>query len=158
VPTERPAGGESDGTEFSLAEYIDEIRQIPPLDAEVEVELAQQFQAGAEALGRIQAHEAAATGGQSETGLLETEALAQDRHTYELGRDAADRLIEANLRLVVSIAKGFTGRGLAFLHLIQAGNLGLMRSVDTFDPGPRFRFFRPREFGDPLSYYGGTRY
>jgi RNA polymerase primary sigma factor len=133
-------GDESGGrTRFNLADYLDEIRRVPPLDAEHEVEFAQQIGEGAEAFARIQAHEAAMASEDSEQDLLDAEELSRNRQLVQQGLDAKDRLIEANLHLVVPIAERYRDQGLALLDLIQEGNLGLMRSVDKFDPEKGFR-------------------
>jgi RNA polymerase primary sigma factor len=134
-------GDESGGrTKFNLAEYLDEIRRFPPLDAEHEVELAQQISEGAEAFARIQAHEAAMASEDSEQDLLDAEALSRNRQLAQQGLDAEDRMIEANLRLVVPIAERYRDQGLALPDLIVEGNFGLVRSVDKFDPEKGFRF------------------
>jgi RNA polymerase primary sigma factor len=135
----RPAAkeGYSDGDGFrgSSADpvhmYLKEIGKVKLLDAALEVELAERIVAGNEALGRLAEHEASGDpyGGR-----------AADRVMMRRGQLAKEALIEANLRLVVSIAKRYRNRGLAFLDLIQEGNLGLMRAVEKFDHTKGFKF------------------
>jgi RNA polymerase primary sigma factor len=109
--------------------YLKEIGKVPLLDASNEVELATLIESGNEA-AEI---------------LLETDPpRGPERNRLRAavfdGQQAKDALIEANLRLVVSIAKRYRNRGLAFLDLIQEGNLGLMRAVDKFDYTKGFKF------------------
>jgi RNA polymerase primary sigma factor len=112
--------------------YLKEIGKVKLLDAALEVELAERILAGTEAAMRLQEDEITGT-----TGRAERRA---DKRLVQLGHDAKDQLIEANLRLVVSIAKRYRNRGLAFLDLIQEGNLGLMRAVEKFDHTKGFKF------------------
>ncbi len=117
-------------TADSIRLYLREIGRVPLLTAADEVSLAQRMERGleaAEALGE-------ANGKVSEKDLEKLEPLVRD------GRAAKAHLIEANLRLVVSIAKRYVGRGLAFLDLIQEGNLGLIRAVEKFDWRRGFKF------------------
>ncbi len=109
--------------------YLQEIGRVPLLDAQQEVELAMQMESGARAAKR-QATEADFA--PAEKVILERDV----RH----GRRAQERLVEANLRLVVSIAKKYVGRGMPLLDLIQEGNLGLMRAVEKFDYRKGFKF------------------
>ncbi len=121
--------------------YLKEIGKVPLLSAELEVEMARRIQAGNEAAARLAAHaeaEAAADG--SPGRLMPADELLADQRTVQRGEQAKEALIEANLRLVVSIAKRYRNRGLAFLDLIQEGNLGLMRAVDKFDYEKGFKF------------------
>jgi RNA polymerase primary sigma factor len=120
--------------------YLKEIGRVPLLNAELEVEIAKSIEAGNEAAGRIAAHELAEAGEGSVADLLEGPQLRRNRLVVRRGAQAKDELIEANLRLVVSIAKRYRNRGLAFLDLIQEGNLGLMRAVDKFDHTKGFKF------------------
>ena len=120
--------------------YLKEIGRVPLLSAELEVEIAQRIEEGNVAAGRIAAHELAAAGEGPEQDLLDADALTRNRRLVRRGQKAKDELIEANLRLVVSIAKRYRNRGLAFLDLIQEGNLGLMRAVDKFDHTKGFKF------------------
>ena len=95
---------------------------------------------GNEAAARIAAHELAESGEGPAEDLLKGTDLTRNRRLVRKGQQAKDELIEANLRLVVSIAKRYRNRGLAFLDLIQEGNLGLMRAVDKFDHTKGFKF------------------
>ena len=106
--------------------YLREIGRVPLLTARDEVDLAKAIEAGLYAARR----------GPGE-GFCTAEELAE---LVEEGRRAKRRLIESNLRLVVSIAKRYMGRGLMFLDLIQEGNLGLIRAVEKFDYGKGFKF------------------
>jgi RNA polymerase primary sigma factor len=110
--------------------YLQEIGRVPLLDAQQEVELSMQMEAGLKAKEKI-AH------------ITEPLPIADrailDR-SARLGDRAQQRLVEANLRLVVSIAKKYVGRGMPLLDLIQEGNLGLMRAVEKFDYRKGFKF------------------
>jgi len=138
-PPRRPANkdGYSDGDGFrgSAADpvhmYLKEIGKVKLLDAALEVDLAERIVAGNEAAQRLV--EADATG-------EPYAGRAADRVMVRRGQRAKEALIEANLRLVVSIAKRYRNRGLAFLDLIQEGNLGLMRAVEKFDHTKGFKF------------------
>jgi RNA polymerase nonessential primary-like sigma factor len=114
--------------------YLREIGRVPLLTAQDEVELAKSIEAGlfAEETLRAWPDGAAARGPRCER--AELAQIAAD------GMHAKQRLIEANLRLVVSIAKRYIGRGLVFLDLIQEGNLGLIRAVEKFDYTKGFKF------------------
>jgi len=109
--------------------YLREIGRVPLLTAEDEVELAKSIEAGLFAEEKL-AHTAIL----SRMEQLDLELLSRD------GLRAKQRLIEANLRLVVSIAKRYVGRGMLFLDLIQEGNLGLIRAVEKFDYTKGFKF------------------
>jgi RNA polymerase primary sigma factor len=109
--------------------YLREIGRVPLLTAEDEVELAKSIEAGLFAEEKL-AHTAILSRGER----LDLELLARE------GVRAKQRLIEANLRLVVSIAKRYVGRGMLFLDLIQEGNLGLIRAVEKFDYTKGFKF------------------
>jgi len=113
--------------------YLKEIGRVRLLDAALEVELAERIVAGAEAAARL--------GADSER-FPERPARERsgDVRLVRRGQAAKEALIEANLRLVVSIAKRYRNRGLAFLDLIQEGNLGLMRAVEKFDHTKGFKF------------------
>ncbi len=109
--------------------YLQEIGRVPLLDAQQEVELAMQMEAGQRAAEKLE-------GG----GRLGTSDKAILKRATKQGERAQQRLVEANLRLVVSIAKKYVGRGMPLLDLIQEGNLGLMRAVDKFDYRKGFKF------------------
>jgi len=102
--------------------YLQEIGQVPLLTGPQEVELAKAMEAGDEAKQRLEREE-------YETGR---ERFVLDR-TFAKGHDARQHLIQANLRLVVSIAKKYTSYGLTMMDLVQEGNIGLMRAVEKFD-------------------------
>jgi RNA polymerase primary sigma factor len=118
-------------TADSIRLYLREIGRVPLLTAADEVSLAQRMENGIEACERI---EASTNGKLSEKECDKLELLVRD------GRAAKAHLIEANLRLVVSIAKRYIGRGLGLLDLIQEGNLGLIRAVEKFDWRRGFKF------------------
>ena len=108
--------------------YLKEIGKVPLLTAEQEVELAKSVEAGLFAAEKL-----------AEPGL--PQALRRDLEKVQLQGVVAKRhLVEANLRLVVSIAKRYVGRGMLFLDLIQEGNLGLIRAVEKFDYTKGFKF------------------
>ncbi len=111
--------------------YLQEIGRVPLLTPQQEVELAMQNEAGLRAAAKVSADSPSVLS-------------AEDRSILELtvrnGEAAQRRLVEANLRLVVSIAKKYVGRGMPLLDLIQEGNLGLMRAVDKFDYRKGFKF------------------
>jgi len=137
----RPTSAESSGSaEDPVHTYLKEIGRVPLLNAALEVEIAQAIEAGNEAAARIAAHDEAECGNGPAEDLLKGTDLTRNRRLVRKGQQAKDELIEANLRLVVSIAKRYRNRGLAFLDLIQEGNLGLMRAVDKFDHTKGFKF------------------
>ncbi len=111
--------------------YLREIGRVPLLTAHDEVELAKAIEAGLFAEEKMQGGLQADCGGAR---MAELMLIAAD------GIAAKQRLIEANLRLVVSIAKRYIGRGLVFLDLIQEGNLGLIRAVEKFDYTKGYKF------------------
>ncbi|WP_433463056.1 RNA polymerase sigma factor [Spirillospora sp. CA-128828] len=113
-----------------VKDYLKQIGKVPLLNAEQEVELAKRIEAG------LFAEERLAVSGptMSEEDLEDFEWIAED------GRRAKNHLLEANLRLVVSLAKRYTGRGMLFLDLIQEGNLGLIRAVEKFDYTKGYKF------------------
>jgi len=130
----------SGSAEDPVHTYLKEIGKVPLLNAELEVEMARRIEQGNEAAARLEAHaRAQAEGGPAEAHLSPADE-GRDRRLVRRGQQAKDVLIEANLRLVVSIAKRYRNRGLAFLDLIQEGNLGLMRAVDKFDYSRGFKF------------------
>ncbi|MGH9108116.1 MAG: RNA polymerase sigma factor RpoD [Acidimicrobiales bacterium] len=120
--------------------YLKEIGKVPLLSAELEVEMAQRIQAGNEATARLAAATGVAPDGAPPRDQHHGEQRFRDRRLVRRGEQAKEALIEANLRLVVSIAKRYRNRGMAFLDLIQEGNLGLMRAVDKFDYERGFKF------------------
>ena len=124
-------GSVSDSTRL----YLREIGQVALLTAADEVELAGAITDGNEAEARLA--DLAASG---ELGRIERAEVARLRRRQRKGDRARDRLTRANLRLVVSVAKRFGGRGLPLLDLFQEGNLGLMRAVEKFDAGKGFKF------------------
>ncbi|QTG76425.1 RNA polymerase sigma factor [Trueperella pecoris] len=112
-----------------VKDYLKQIGKVSLLNAAEEVELAQRIEAGLFAQH-----------------ILETTQIDDRKYRRELeiiardGRNAKNHLLEANLRLVVSLAKRYTGRGMLFLDLIQEGNLGLVRAVEKFDYAKGFKF------------------
>ncbi len=135
------SSAESGGSaEDPVHTYLKEIGRVPLLNAELEVEIAQTIEEGNAAAARVAAHELALSGEGPQEDLLDAAELSKNRRLVRKGLKAKDELIEANLRLVVSIAKRYRNRGLAFLDLIQEGNLGLMRAVDKFDHTKGFKF------------------
>ncbi len=113
--------------------YLKEIGKVDLLTASEEVHLAMKIEAGAEATEKLEAAEA----GEIELTRAEQRRLMR---IEAVGLDAKQQLISANLRLVVSIAKRYVGRGMLFLDLIQEGNLGLIRAVEKFDYTKGFKF------------------
>ena len=113
--------------------YLKEIGKVDLLTASEEVDLAMKIEAGTEAAEKLEA---------AEDGTLELTRAEQRRlmRIEQVGLDAKQQLISANLRLVVSIAKRYVGRGMLFLDLIQEGNLGLIRAVEKFDYTKGFKF------------------
>jgi RNA polymerase primary sigma factor len=112
-----------------VKDYLKQIGKVPLLNAEQEVELAKRIEAG------LFAEEKLAEGfNLSGDQRIDLEWIAED------GRRAKNHLLEANLRLVVSLAKRYTGRGMLFLDLIQEGNLGLIRAVEKFDYTKGYKF------------------
>ena len=115
--------------------YLKEIGKVPLLTAEQEVTLAQKIERGLGGAAQLVILEGSYAG----EGVPRAERRPLERQVTE-GLEAKEILIEANLRLVVSIAKRYRNRGMAFLDLIQEGNLGLMRAVDKFDYTKGFKF------------------
>ncbi len=118
--------------------YLKEIGKVDLLSPEEEQELAEQMTAGAEAVEAIGKLEADREAGVENPMTAEQEAAY--RKAIKAGDRAKKRLAEANLRLVVSIAKRYVGRGMLFLDLIQEGNLGLIKAVEKFDSSKGFKF------------------
>jgi RNA polymerase primary sigma factor len=117
----------------SVRAYLKQIGKVALLNAEEEVDLAKRIEAGLYAAERLrQADET--------NEKLATQARRDLRWIVRDGERAKNHLLEANLRLVVSLAKRYTGRGMAFLDLIQEGNLGLIRAVEKFDYTKGYKF------------------
>jgi RNA polymerase primary sigma factor len=112
-----------------VKDYLRRIGKVPLLNAEQEVELAKRIEAGLFAKEKLNPGEKLAP-----KLRRELEIIAED------GRRAKNHLLEANLRLVVSLAKRYTGRGVLFLDLVQEGNLGLIRAVEKFDYARGYKF------------------
>jgi RNA polymerase primary sigma factor len=119
--------------------YLKEIGKVPLLTAEQEVILAKAIEEGEGATAEI---DKATDGGKTTDGgrKLGSTRLRELQRTERQGQLAKKKLIEANLRLVVSIAKRYVGRGMLFLDLIQEGNLGLIRAVEKFDYTKGYKF------------------
>ena len=118
-------------TEDSLGDYLKQIGKVRLLDAAEEVDLARRIEVGLFAEERLsRTIEIEKSGGSG----LDLQCVARD------GTRAKTHLLSANLRLVVSLARRYTGRGMQFLDLIQEGNLGLIRAVEKFDYSQGFKF------------------
>ena len=113
--------------------YLKEIGKVPLLTAAEEIDLAMKIEAGVAATEELEKAE-------EEGRELERRERRRLSRVEQVGLDAKQQLIEANLRLVVSIAKRYVGRGMLFLDLIQEGNLGLIRAVEKFDYKKGFKF------------------
>jgi len=113
-----------------VKDYLKQIGKVPLLNAEQEVELAKRIEAGLFADHKLTDGSPNFPAG----ARIDLEQVADD------GRRAKDHLLEANLRLVVSLARRYTGRGMLFLDLIQEGNLGLIRGVEKFDYTRGYKF------------------
>jgi RNA polymerase primary sigma factor len=113
-----------------VKDYLKQIGKVPLLNAGQEVELAKRIEAGLFAEEKLAAGRGVLRPGQS----IDLKWIADD------GRRAKNHLVEANLRLVVSLARRYTGRGMLFLDLIQEGNLGLIRGVEKFDYTKGYKF------------------
>nr|MDT0523982.1 sigma-70 family RNA polymerase sigma factor [Streptomyces sp. DSM 41633] len=117
----------------SVRAYLKQIGKVALLNAEEEVELAKRIEAGLFATQKM-----------AEFAEKGEKLTTQVRRDYQWicrdGDRAKNHLLEANLRLVVSLAKRYTGRGMAFLDLIQEGNLGLIRAVEKFDYTKGYKF------------------
>ncbi len=112
-----------------VKDYLKQIGKVPLLNAEMEVELAKRIEAGLFSEEKL-----------NKGGKISAKALDELEWICEDGRRAKNHLLEANLRLVVSLAKRYTGRGMLFLDLIQEGNLGLIRAVEKFDYTKGYKF------------------
>lgn len=108
--------------------YLDEISRISLLSREKEVELAKKIEASVFAKKKLK------------KGNLSTDEVDHLRATIRIGQKARDELIEANYRLVISITKKYASRGVAFMDLIQEGNIGLIKAVDKFDYHRGYKF------------------
>ncbi|MFD3973960.1 RNA polymerase sigma factor [Streptomyces cyaneofuscatus] len=132
APEPREARSRTDSggpTSDLFRQYLREIGRIPLLTAADEVELARRVEAGLFAEERL-----------TNTPDLDSRLAGDLDRLVVLGRTAKRRLIEANLRLVVSVAKRYVGRGLTMLDLVQEGNLGLIRAVEKFDYARGYKF------------------
>ena len=118
--------------------YLKEIGKVPLLNPDEEIVLAQAMAAGAEAKARLDELQEQREAG--ETPAVTPEEEAELRKAFKKGESAKQKLAEANLRLVVSIAKRYVGRGMLFLDLIQEGNLGLIKAVEKFDYTKGYKF------------------
>jgi len=117
----------------SVRAYLKQIGKVALLNAEEEVDLAKRIEAGLYGAERLRQAE--------ETSEKMSTQMRRDlRWIVRDGERAKNHLLEANLRLVVSLAKRYTGRGMAFLDLIQEGNLGLIRAVEKFDYTKGYKF------------------
>lgn len=121
-----------DVSDDSVRLYLREIGKIPLLNAEQELALAEEIVANHEELAEVTEKLTDETLSASERAKLKSRAVKLSK--------PKDKMAEANMRLVVSIAKRYSGRGLDFLDLIQEGNTGLLRAVEKFDPGKGFKF------------------
>ena len=128
LPAARVAAG--GGTADPVKDYLKQIGKVPLLNAGQEVELAKRIEAGLFAEEKLAAGRGVLRPGQSS----DLERVAED------GRRAKNHLVEANLRLVVSLARRYAGRGMLFLDLIQEGNLGLIHGVEKFDYTKGYKF------------------
>jgi RNA polymerase primary sigma factor len=117
----------------SVRAYLKQIGKIPLLNAEEEVDLAKRIETGLYAAERVRRAE-------NVTERLSPQLRRDLCWIVHDGQRAKNHLLEANLRLVVSLAKRYTGRGMPFLDLIQEGNLGLIRAVEKFDYTKGFKF------------------
>jgi RNA polymerase sigma factor (sigma-70 family) len=115
-------------TTDGVRQYLNSIGRVALLTAEEEVDLAKRYQAGMAA--KVKLHDPALTAQQK----------AQLKRLVTDGQRAQERLVTANLRLVVSVARRYLGRGLSLLELVQEGNLGLMRGVEKFDHTKGYKF------------------
>ena len=117
----------------SVRAYLTQIGRVALLNAEEEVELAKRIEAGLYAAEQLRL-------GEGSTGTLSPQLRRDLQSIVRDGQCAKDHLVEANLRLVVSLAKRYTGRGMAFLDLIQEGAFGLIRAVEKFDYAKGYKF------------------
>ena len=137
APAPKSTAERSGSSSDPVRMYLKEIGRVPLLTGAEEVDLAKRIEAGARgggAAGRPGGGRASSTRSTFERAPAPRARRARD------GEEAKSELIQANLRLVVSIAKRYVGRGMLFLDLIQEGNLGLMRAVEKFDHTKGFKF------------------
>ena len=120
--------------------YLKEIGKVPLLSADEEIELAQNMEDGAVAIEKINVLKGRLDGASEEEKAEIKEEIKTLQRDVDKGADAKKRLAEANLRLVVRIAKRYVGRGMLFLDLIQEGNLGLIKAVEKFDYKKGYKF------------------
>lgn len=121
--------------------YLKEIGKVPLLSAEEEIDLAQKMEEGNVAQEKIVILKNRIEESEDEAEIEDFRAeIKVLQKTVDIGADAKKRLAEANLRLVVSIAKRYVGRGMLFLDLIQEGNLGLIKAVEKFDYRKGYKF------------------
>ena len=132
-----PEGG---SVEDPVRMYPKEIGKVPLLSADEEIELAQNMEDGAVATEKINVLKGRLDGASEEEKAEIKEEIKKLQRDVDKGADAKKRLAEANLRLVVSIAKRYVGRGMLFLDLIQEGNLGLIKAVEKFDYKKGYKF------------------
>ncbi|MGD9529788.1 MAG: sigma-70 family RNA polymerase sigma factor, partial [Pseudonocardia sp.] len=137
IPVQRTRGVEGSGVDLDahspaaahVRVYLNGIGKTALLTAAQEVDLAKRIEAGVFAQHVLDSHEE-----------LDKQYSADLRAVVRDGERARNHLLEANLRLVVSLAKRYTGRGMPLLDLIQEGNLGLIRAVEKFDYAKGFKF------------------
>ena len=129
---------DSFGIDDPVRMYLKEIGKVNLLTPEEEIELAQYMGAGDAAREQLEEIEKARENGEEVSATPEEEVAL--KKTIKKGEAAKQRLAEANLRLVVSIAKRYVGRGMLFLDLIQEGNLGLIKAVEKFDYTKGYKF------------------
>ena len=120
--------------------YLKEIGKVPLLSADEEIELAQKMEDGAVAAEKISILKGRMDNATDEEKADLKDEIKKLQKEVDFGADAKKRLAEANLRLVVSIAKRYVGRGMQFLDLIQEGNLGLIKAVEKFDYKKGYKF------------------
>lgn len=126
--------------EDTVRMYLKEIGKVPLLSADEEIELAQNMEDGAVATEKINVLKGRLDGASEEEKAEIKQEIKTLQRDVDKGADAKKRLAEANLRLVVSIAKRYVGRGMLFLDLIQEGNLGLIKAVEKFDYKKGYKF------------------
>ncbi|MBP5610570.1 MAG: sigma-70 family RNA polymerase sigma factor, partial [Clostridia bacterium] len=140
--------------------YLKEIGKVPLLSAEEEIDLARTMEDGCKIRDEIDAlrkkAEKAAPAERTKLLAQAREIQEQNHGILDEGDSAKKRLAEANLRLVVSIAKRYVGRGMQFLDLIQEGNLGLIKAVEKFDYRKGYKFSTYDVNGFRLHYHNGS--